>query len=99
MTPEGKVKAKVKRVLASYEQTTTGDWPVPSGYGKSTVDYIGCNVGRYFVIETKADKKKPTKLQELFMMDVQRCGGKAFVIGTNGGVDDPAFEDLIDWLV
>jgi hypothetical protein len=98
MTPEGKVKAKVKKLLKKFEPSVWGDWPVPAGYGKSTVDYIGCNMGRFFAIETKAHGKHPTPLQALCLQEIERKGGKTFVIGSNGGVDDPAFGELEEWL-
>lgn len=79
MTPEGKVKAKVSRLL----KTTPGVWytmPVPSGFGESTLDYLGCHLGRFFAVETKAPGKKPTARQENTMAAIRRGGGTVFVI-------------------
>lgn len=98
-TPESKVKAKVKKLLAEYEPDIWFNMPVPSGWGESTLDFIGMCRGAFFVIETKADKKHPTKLQERMMREIVAKGGTAFTIGSNGGVDDPAFDDLNDWIV
>lgn len=95
MTPEGKVKAKVKRILAKFASTTWVDMPVPSGFGKSTLDFIGCNLGRFFVIETKRDKKEPTRLQWAMIHKVIACGGRAFVIC---GDDSPVLRELEEWL-
>ena len=81
MTPEGKVKRKIKRVLARYDRLW-GDWPVPGGYGKSTLDYIGNAGGRFFAIEAKAPGEEPTTLQENAMRDIRRAGGATFVIDT-----------------
>lgn len=93
-TPEGRVKAKVSLVLTGNENTYY-DMPVPYGYGKSTLDYIGCNAGRYFAIETKASGKLPTDRQKLTMTMMERAGAKIFVIdGVNGQL-----EELQGWLI
>jgi hypothetical protein len=59
-------------------------WPVPSGYGRSTVDCIGCVGGQMFAIETKAPGKKPTPLQEGELRAIDRAGGDTFVIDSVG---------------
>ena len=63
MTPEAKVKKKVveqlKKLGAYYF------YPVTGGYGKSGVpDIVGCYGSKFFGIECKAGKNKPTPLQE-----------------------------------
>lgn len=78
-TPEGKVKQKVSAIL----KATPGVYyfmPVPSGYGESTVDYIGCYLGRFFGIETKKPGAKPTDRQKQILAAIQRAGGATFVI-------------------
>ena len=93
-TPEGKVKRAVSGLL----KATPGVWytmPVPSGYGESTLDYIGCYLGRYFAIETKAPGKKPTARQKQIIAAMQRAGGKVFVIDNT---HDEALEELRAWL-
>ena len=94
MTPEGKVKANVKKVLAKYSELRYiyRHWPVPSGYGKSTLDCLGAISGRAFAIETKAPGEKPTPLQLGYIDDMQRAGMKVFVI-------DGDTSELEDWLV
>ena len=65
MTPEGKVKDKVKDLLKHY-----GCWyymPVPGGYGAPTLDFICSRKGRIFCIETKAPGKKATPRQRSTM--------------------------------
>ena len=79
MTPEGKVKAGVKRQLdklgAFYFMPATG------GYGVSGLsDIVGCHMGRFFAIECKTRGKHPTPLQLVFMKRVIDNGGIAFVI-------------------
>ena len=95
MTPEGKIKKKVKEVLKRYNCWT--DWPVPSGYGKSTLDCIGCIGGYFFSIETKRPGGKPTTLQEACIARIQSAGGRAFVVDT---ADEKAecFKELIGFL-
>ncbi len=79
LTPEGKVKAQVKKVLeklgAYYFMPATG------GYGKSGVpDFVGCIEGKFFAIECKAGKGKLTELQEREIQKIKNEGGAAFVV-------------------
>lgn len=79
MTPEGRVKKRVSALLKS----TPGVYyfmPVPSGYGESSLDYIGCHWGRAFFVETKAPGKKPTERQMQTIASIERAGGRVFVI-------------------
>lgn len=90
MTPEGKVKAKVTKILKATD--TLYYWmPVPSGYGDTTLDYVGCHYGRFFAIETKAPGKKPTDRQNMIISMMQRAGARVFVI-------DGDTEELEKWL-
>jgi hypothetical protein len=93
-TPEGLVKTKVRELFAQYDGMYSY-WPVPSGYGRTTVDIIGCFRGRFFSVETKADGKKPTLRQTQELSNIELAMGAAFVIA---GVDDPALERLRSWL-
>ena len=54
--------------------------PVPSGYGESSLDYLGCYKGRFFGIETKKPGGKPTDRQKMVIEKIQKAGGAAFVI-------------------
>lgn len=91
MTPEGRVKEKVRKVLkahsAYYHQ------PVMNGMGAPSLDFICCHQGRYFGIETKAGKGKPTPRQETTMNQIRSAGGLAFLINEHEGLDA-----LIEWL-
>ena len=80
-TPEGKVKAEVKRLLKKYDCYQF--WPVQSGYGAPTLDCLGCHNGFFFGIETKAPGKRPTPRQKLTMEDMEAAHGMVFVIGEN----------------
>jgi Holliday junction resolvase len=59
MTPEGKVKKQVKKILddvGAYHFS-----PMTAGYGRSGVpDIIACVKGKFIGIECKAGKNEPT---------------------------------------
>jgi hypothetical protein len=95
MTPEGKVKSAVKKLLKRYGSQIYGDWPVPGGYGKSVLDYHGCVNGRYFAIETKAPGGKPTARQDLTINEITMAGAMVFVID---GVECHQYAALETWL-
>jgi hypothetical protein len=89
MTPEGKVKAAINRLLDKYK----GHYkfmPVPSGYGKSSLDYVLCYHGRFVAIEAKAPGKKPTARQNMIIGQIERADGRTFVIDGKQGVDELA---------
>lgn len=80
-TPEAKIKNRITPILR--KRMDRGLWyymPVPYGYGRSTVDYLCCYKGRFFVIEAKAPGEEPTPRQEGELEDVRAAGGKTFVI-------------------
>jgi hypothetical protein len=79
MTPEGKVKASVNKVLSKYKKQYT-HMPVPYGYGQSTLDYLICVNGYFLAIETKAPGKKPTNRQNLIAEKIESAGGVVLVI-------------------
>ena len=93
-TPEGRVKAKLKGILTQYAGIYTY-WPVPSGYGSTTLDVLGCYRGRFFAVETKAEGKKPTLRQTGDLHSIERSMGATCVII---GMDSPVLDDLIAWL-
>jgi|TARA_R110002051_G_scaffold64488_1_gene117602 hypothetical protein len=80
MTPEGKIKQKIDKLLKR-----KGIWffkPQAGPYGRSGVpDYIVCARGAFIGIEAKSDKtKKPTALQTQCMEKIVGGGGKCFVV-------------------
>ena len=87
MTPEGKVKAAISRVIADYKKVYKF-MPVPSGYGPSSLDYILCVEGTFVAIEAKAPGKKPTPRQKSIIGAIERAGGKVFVIDSADKTDD-----------
>ena len=79
MTPEGKIKAAIGKVLTSYPESYVF-MPVPYGYGQSTVDYLFCHYGKFIGIEAKAPGKHPTARQKLILKRIVDAGGDAFII-------------------
>lgn len=78
MTPEGKIKAVVKEILRNHG--AYWHMPVQNGMGAPSLDFICCFEGRYFAVETKAPGKKPTPRQEITISEIEKAGGKVFVI-------------------
>ncbi len=79
LTPEGKVKDKVKRLFKSmgvyYAMPATG------GYGVSGVpDFLVCLKGRFIGVECKAGKGKPTALQLKNLAEIDASGGIAVIV-------------------
>lgn len=91
MTPEGRIKAKVKEVLKAHG--AYWHMPVQSAYGAPSLDFIGCHRGRYYGIETKAGDKTPTKRQAGTMAAIENAGGKTFLINEVTGM-----QELEEWL-
>lgn len=78
-TPEAKVKRTVTRQLKALGAYYF--YPVTGGYGGSGVpDIIGSYRGRFFGIECKAGKNKPTELQKKNLRDIDAAGGIALVV-------------------
>ncbi len=90
MTPEGKIKRKVSQLLKSTPHCYY-HMPVPGGFGGTTLDYVGCQAGRFFAVETKAPGKKPTERQEVIIKQMRAAGAAVFVI-------DGDLSDLEKWL-
>ena len=82
MTPEGKVKAKVRKKLD--EAKAYYFMPATGGYGKSGVpDIVACVNGWFIGIECKAGINKPTALQQNNLNAIKASGGTALVINEN----------------
>jgi penicillin-binding protein-related factor A (putative recombinase) len=79
MTPEAKVKAKVKKQLGDIGAYQFS--PIGGPYAKAGVpDIVGCYKGFFFAIECKAGKGKTTALQERELKHIRDAGGVAFVV-------------------
>lgn len=79
MTPEAQVKKTVKALLAQYKI-----WyfmPSMSGFGRAGIpDFICCIRGRLLGIETKAQKGKLTRVQEIEQEKINKAGGVCIVL-------------------
>ena len=79
MTPEGKVKDKVKKILKA-----SGAYyamPVTGGFGTAGVpDFLVCHKGKFIGIECKAGYGKTTMLQDKNLRDIETAGGITFII-------------------
>lgn len=93
-TPEAAVKQKLRKLFQNYTDLYTY-WPVPTGYGSTTLDVLGCYRGRFFVVETKAEGKKPTLKQQIALTAAEAAMAKTFVIG---GINSPSYDELTRWL-
>ena len=79
MTPEGKVKKRVKAILD--EQQVYHFSPMQNGMGRAGIpDIIACHGGKFIGIECKAGDNKPTALQERELNRILNAGGEAYVI-------------------
>ena len=78
MTPEGKIKNKIKAVLE--EMGAYYFCPVQMGLGARTLDFLVCYKGCFLGIEAKAEGKKPTALQKLCMQEILAAGGDCITI-------------------
>jgi hypothetical protein len=87
-TPESKVKKKIKATLDNYGSAIIWYFmPVPGGYGKPTLDYLGSARGRFFAIEAKAPGEKPTPRQEITIAAMLASGAMVFVIDGDAGIE------------
>lgn len=91
MTPESRVKDKIKKVLKSLSPRCYYHMPVQNGMGSPCLDFNGVVNGRRFDIEAKAPGQKPTTRQELTIRELTAAGSKVFVI-------DGDTEELEAWL-
>ena len=79
MTPEAKVKRKVKKVLDN--SGAYYFFPQTGGYGKSGIpDIVGCYKGHFFGIECKAGDNKPTPLQQKNLREIDKNNGFTLII-------------------
>ena len=83
MTPEAKVKADAKKLLAA--EGVYYFMPPGVGYGRSGIpDIIACVNGRFLAVECKACKGKPTALQSRELALIAAAGGVAVILREDG---------------
>lgn len=94
MTPEGKVKARLKKQLN--ELGIYHFSPFQAGMGRAGIpDVIGCYRGVFVAFECKAGSNKPTALQEREMQAIREAGGHAYVINEDN-VND--LQEILKWI-
>lgn len=89
MTPEGKVKEIVKRVLGTLPHHYRF-MPVQRGMGMPGLDFFCCINGYFIGIETKAPGKKPTPRQDATIAEIKAAGGTVYVIHDRAEAEDMA---------
>jgi Holliday junction resolvase len=95
MTPERRVKAKVRKVLDKLGAYYT--MPVTGGFGNSGApDFLACLHGWFIGIECKAGKNTTTPLQEKNLRQITEAGGIALVVNDEN-VD--VFENLLSSVI
>ena len=92
MTPEGKIKQKVKDLLT--ENRCYFFMPVQTGYGAAGLDFhCVAPGGKAFFVETKAEDKDLTDRQIALGERLTKLGAPVFVI-----YDDASLDKLRMWL-
>lgn len=78
-TPEAKVKAKIKALLAKHGAYYA--MPIGTGYGNSGVpDFLCCVRGKFVAVEAKAKRGRATALQEKHISMIVAQGGIALIV-------------------
>lgn len=78
--PESWVKDKVKDILNQFK-SLKWDMPPASEFGNAgRHDFVICQRGLFWTIETKAGSNKPTELQVNYAIDIWEAGGMSLCI-------------------
>jgi hypothetical protein len=86
MTPEAKVKKKVKQILDDLNCYHFS--PQTGGYGKSGIpDIIACYNGLFIAIECKSGKNTTTALQKHNLDLIKKANGLAIVVN-EGNIEE-----------
>lgn len=94
-TPEGKVKTKIKAILALRGPDLMAFWPVQNGMGAATIDCHVCYRGRYIVIEAKAPGERATVRQANTLYEYAQASARTMVIdGTNYELLTSALDEI-----
>lgn len=93
MTPEGKTKAKIKKMLNSLGVYSY--MPVSNGMGAPSLDYLCCSSGRFFAIEAKAwdSNLGMTARQKITAKSILQSGGPVFLVRS-----DATLEVVREWI-
>lgn len=93
-TPEGRVKDRIKTVVAQYFPSAYRFMPMQNGMGQQGLDFYYCINGHFVAIEAKRAGKDPTALQQEIMSDIARAGGRTYAVN-----DEASLQHMIDDLV
>jgi len=95
-TPESKVKAKIKAILAKHGVYYA--MPIGTGYGNSGVpDFLCCVQGHFLAVEAKAGKGRATALQLKHIGQIQAQGGTALIINEENVDKLNALLEQLSW--
>src|ERR1700732_3744552 len=83
MTPEGKVKAMVKRQMEAAFPDAYRFMAVQNGMGAPALDFYYCVYGYWVAIETKAPGGWYTPRQEHTRDEIRKAGGLVFLVDGN----------------
>lgn len=73
--PESWVKQRVKDILNEFKRLHW-DMPPASQYGTAgRHDFLICQRGLFWTVETKCGRNKPTELQKAYAQNIRRAGG------------------------
>lgn len=93
MTPESKVKEKIKKILKAHGIYYA--MPHGAGYGNAGVpDFLCCVKGYFLAIEAKTKGGKPTALQVKNMEDIKQAGGVSLVVD-----EDVLAKETLEWII
>lgn len=94
MTPEAKVKARVRKILD--EMGIYHFMPPANGFGRAGIpDIVGCYAGRFVAFECKAGRGKTTALQDRELENIRKAKGLAFVINED---NVEQIKELLQWM-
>jgi hypothetical protein len=79
MTPEGRVKKRLKEMFEGFEPELYYFMPVQSGYGSDGLDFHCSYLGHAFVVETKAPGQTLTPRQRSTKRRIERSHTPVFV--------------------
>lgn len=81
MTPEGRIRVKVDKALATLPNCYRFK-PVQNGLGAPGLDYYCCVGGKFIAIETKAPGKDMTPRQNQTAKKITDAGGAVWLISS-----------------
>lgn len=80
MTPEGEIKKNIKKALKLAGKGIYWFMPVQTGYGKSSLDFLVCQDGKFLAIEAKREGKTLTPRQRRVAQQIKDAGGDVWLV-------------------